>query len=59
MVAQWLVEMGEYLVENPQFMVNGFKKAGTLDTLDGADAATNSSDDESANSEYDSKDEDS
>ena len=47
--------MVEYLAENPQFMVNGFKKVGILDALVGAETATDSWDDESANSEHDSE----
>ena len=33
--AKWLVEMSEYLAENPQFIVSGFRRAGILMALDG------------------------
>jgi len=34
--AQWLVEMFDYISSNPQFVVNGFEKAGIADALDDA-----------------------
>ena len=34
--AQWLVEMFDYISSNPQFIVNGFEKAGIADALDDA-----------------------
>ena len=33
--AKWLVEMAEYIGDNPQFIVNGFAKAGICRALDG------------------------
>ena len=30
LTARWLVEMGEYVSENPQILVNGFRHAGML-----------------------------
>ena len=33
--AKWIVEMAEYLSDNPQFITNGFEKAGILEALDG------------------------
>ena len=32
--AQWLVEMAEYIADNPQFVVNGFGRAGISNALD-------------------------
>ena len=34
--AQWLVEIFDYISSNPQFIVNGFEKAGIADALDDA-----------------------
>ena len=34
LTAKWLVEMGEYLSENPQIVVNGFRHAGISAALD-------------------------
>ena len=31
--AQWLVEVFDYISSNPQFIVNGFEKAGIADAL--------------------------
>ena len=31
----WLVEMWEYIVDNPQFVVNGFIRSGNCRALDG------------------------
>lgn len=39
--AKWFVKMAEYIADNPQFIVNGFKRAGICRALDGI-----SSDDE-------------
>ena len=33
--AKWFVEMAEYIGDNPQFIVNGFAKAGICRALDG------------------------
>ena len=33
--AKWMVEMSEYLAENPQIIVNGFIKSGIAGALDG------------------------
>ena len=33
--AKWFVEMAEYIRNNPQFIVNGFGKAGICCALDG------------------------
>ncbi len=35
LVASWLVEMFEYIQNNPQIAVNGFLRAGICDALDG------------------------
>ena len=33
--AHWLVEMADYIADNPQFVVNGFRRAGIPNALDG------------------------
>ena len=33
--AQWLVKMWEYIIDNPQFIVNGFVRSGICRALDG------------------------
>ena len=33
--AKWLVEMADYISDNPQFIVNGFVRSGITGTLDG------------------------
>ena len=33
--ARWLVEMAEYISDNPQFIINGFIRAGISESLDG------------------------
>lgn len=33
--AKWFVKMAEYIADNPQFIVNGFKRAGICRALDG------------------------
>ena len=35
--ARWLVEMAEYISDNPQFIVNGFIRAGISEPLDGCE----------------------
>ena len=35
--SKWLVEMWEYLCDNPWFIVNGFVCSGICDALDGGD----------------------
>lgn len=35
--ARWLVEMAEYIADNPQFVVNGFRRAGISHALDDSD----------------------
>ena len=35
--ARWLVEMAEYISDNPQFIVNGFIRAGISESLDGCE----------------------
>ncbi len=32
--AKWLMKMGEYLADNPQFIVNGFRRSGISGALD-------------------------
>ena len=36
--AKWLVEMADYIADNPQFVVNGFRCAGISGVLDGSEA---------------------
>ena len=43
--AKWLAEMGEYLSDNPQFVVNRFRRAGILKALDGSTQAEDSEED--------------
>ena len=33
--AHWLVEMAEYIADDPQFVVNGFQRPGISSALDG------------------------
>lgn len=35
LTAKWLVEMVDFLADNPQFVVNGFRRAGISGALDG------------------------
>ena len=35
--AQWLVEMAEYISENPQFIVNGFIQSGITRATSGTE----------------------
>ena len=32
--AEWIVEMTEYICDNPQFITNGFRRSGILGALD-------------------------
>ena len=34
LTSKWLVEMAKYLLDNPQFVVNGFRRAGILAAVD-------------------------
>jgi hypothetical protein len=36
--AKWLVEMGEYMSENPQIVFNGFRHTGILDLDNSSDS---------------------
>ena len=49
--AKWLVEMVDYVRDNPQFIVKGFIKAGILGALDGN--VNDLSSDEEDEDEYD------
>ena len=55
--AEWLVEMADYISDNPQFIVNGFVRSGIAGAADGEDDKTDNessgSDDESPGSESD------
>ncbi len=46
LTAKWLVEMGEYLSENPQIVFNGFRDTGILAALDLDDSSDSESDQE-------------
>ena len=37
--AKWLVDMSEYIADNLQFIVNGFRRAGIAHALDGEEPA--------------------
>ena len=58
--AQWLVEMANHIVANPQFIVSGFCRAGISDALDGfrhlseGDSDKDSSEEELSDSDFDS-----
>ena len=45
--AHWLVQMAAYVADNPQFLVNGFIKAGITGALDGCLEDDNSMEDSS------------
>ena len=47
--AEWLTEMGEYLSDNPQIIVNGFIRSGISDAIDG-----NNKEDSGSNDSYES-----
>ena len=47
--AQWLVEMADYIADNPQFVVSGFRRAGISGALDGVE------DEEEKTGEYSDK----
>ena len=47
--AEWLSEMGEYLSDNPQIIVNGFIRSGISDAIDG-----NNKEDSGSNDSYES-----
>ena len=57
--AEWLVEMADYISDNPQFIVNGFVRSGIAGAADGEDDKTDNessgSDDESPGSESDDR----
>jgi hypothetical protein len=54
--AKWLVEMAEYISDNPQFITNGFRKAGIPQAIDGddEDQSDEGSDAESLDESHDS-----
>ena len=59
--AKWLVDMADYICENPQFIVNGFIKSGITGALDGThtsdseDRQETDTDDESEEESEDSE----
>ena len=46
LTAKWLVEMGDFLASNPQFIVNGYMRAGIAGILDGYDDSSSADGDE-------------
>ncbi len=54
--AKWLVEMAEYISDNPQFIINGFVRSGITGAIDGVEDETES-DNESNNSDHVTSDE--
>ena len=58
--AQWLVKMVQYIEDNPQFVVNGFVKAGISMELDNhtvsSEASSTSSDETYSEESSDSED---
>ncbi len=60
--AKWLMKMAEYLADNPQFTVNGFRRSGISGALDGLEESEEQSegdeyDEDSANDEESGNDE--
>ena len=56
--AQWLVEMVDYITDNPQFVVNGFRRAsipGTLDGFEDEEENTGEESDKLSDEDYDSE----
>ena len=51
--ARWMVETAEYISENPQFMINGFIKAGITRALDGVEEEAVKMDEDGEDSEED------
>ena len=57
--AKWLVEMAYFISEKPHFIVNGFRRAGILQAIDGLDAGEEVySEDDTDSEEYDSDESD-
>ena len=56
--AKWLVDMAEYIADNPQFIVHGFLRAGITYALDGEEAAESEGDNGGESTEVISDDED-
>ena len=60
LTSQWLVDMNEYIANNPQFIFNGFRRAGIADALDGHrgdDSDLAEEDEDPLSEESESKDE--
>ena len=57
--AKWLVEMAEYVAENPQFIVNGFLQPGITGASDGReeDSDTSAYEDDDTDDDTDETDE--
>lgn len=45
LTAEWLVDMADYIADNPQFIVNGFLCAGIFNALDGEETCEESDND--------------
>ena len=67
LISKWIVDMHDYIADNPQFIVNGFVRAGISGALDGLDITSdeedvagdndsNSSEEESTSEDEDSSD---
>lgn len=61
--AKWMVDMAQYLADNPWIIVNGFIKAGIIAALDGHmdiqdEPENDNSDDNNSNNELDSDQDD-
>ena len=56
--AEWLVDMAEYIADNPQFIVHGFLRSGITYALDGKEAAERGGDSGDEPTEVISDDED-
>ena len=54
-IAVWLVDMFEYIRENPQFITNGFIRAGICEALDGLYLDKDESEEEDRCDETDSE----
>ena len=55
--AKWLVDMSDYIADNPQFIVKGFQRAGISHALDSEEAAESDGDSEDELTEVISDDE--
>lgn len=56
--AEWIVDMAEYISQNPTFLVNGFIKSGITGALEGISELEAEQDDESEDDSSADKSED-